>query len=117
MNRHALPSGLSRREFLAQTATAVAALSAALPAQAAIQSVPIVVFSKVYQELDLNFDDAAEVTEAGGLDGIDCPVRPGGEILPENAESELPAYAAALRKRKLQLSLLTTAITGPSSPH
>ena len=50
------------------------------------------------------------------MDGIDCPVRPGGEILPEHAARELPQYAAALKKRGLQLPLLTTAITSVSSP-
>jgi sugar phosphate isomerase/epimerase len=77
---------------------------------------PIVVFSKVYQELKLSFDDATAVTAEAGIDGIDCPVRPGGEILPEQVAGELPKYAAALRKRGLQLPLLTTAITSVSSP-
>ena len=80
-------------------------------------SLPIVVFSKVYQELKLNFEDAAALTAEAGMDGIDCTVRPGGEILPEHAARELPRYAAALKKRGLQLPLLTTAITSVSSPH
>jgi L-ribulose-5-phosphate 3-epimerase len=65
----------------------------------------------------LNFDDAAEVTAAAGLDGVDVPVRPGGEILPEHAAEELPRYANALRRRGRRLHLLTTAILSPSSPH
>ena len=56
------------------------------------------------------------MTAEAGIDGIDCPVRPGGEIVPEHVIGELPQYAAALRKRGLQLPLLTTAITGVSSP-
>jgi len=75
------------------------------------------VFSKIYQELKLDFDAAAEVTAQAGLDGIDCPVRDGGEILPEHAAEQLPRYAEALQKRKLQIPLLTTGITSPSSPH
>lgn len=78
---------------------------------------PIVVFSKVYQELKLSFDDAAAVTAEAGIDGIDCPVRPGGEVLPEHVTGELPQYASALRKRGLQMPLLTTAITSVASPH
>lgn len=109
--------GLSRRQFLAQAGAAAAAFSGISPVLAAMNSSPILVFSKVYQELHLNFDEAAEVTQAAGLDGVDCPVRPGGEILPENVASELPAYAAALRKRKVSLGLLTTAITSPDSAH
>lgn len=112
---------LSRREFIGKTlaASSTAALcdAGALPILAQEKSSsPIVVFSKVYQTLKLNFDDAAAVTAEAGLDGIDCPVRPGGEILPEQVIAQLPQYAAALRKRGLQLPLLTTAITGVSSP-
>ena len=112
---------LSRRDFIARTlaASSTAALcgSSALPLLAKGKStLPIVVFSKVYQTLKLSFDEAAAVTAEGRIDGIDCPVRPGGEILPENVARELPEYAAALRKRGLQLPLLTTAITGVSSP-
>ncbi len=113
---------LSRRDFITRTlaASSTAALcgSSALPALAEGRSaLPMVVFSKVYQTLKLNFDEAAAVTAEGGIDGIDCPVRPGGEILPEHAASKLPEYAAALKKRGLQLPLLTTAITGVASPN
>jgi sugar phosphate isomerase/epimerase len=112
---------LSRREFIARAlaASSTAALggASALPVLAEEKSpLPIVVFSKVYQTLKLNFDDAAAVTAEAGIDGIDCPVRPGGEILPEHVTGELPQYVAALRKRGLQLPLLTTGITSVSSP-
>jgi sugar phosphate isomerase/epimerase len=112
---------LSRREFIARAlaASSTTALggASALPVLAEEKSsLPIVVFSKVYQTLKLNFDDAAAVTAEAGIDGIDCPVRPGGEILPEHVTGELPQYAAAMRKRGLQLPLLTTGITSVSSP-
>jgi sugar phosphate isomerase/epimerase len=76
-----------------------------------------VVFSKVYRALNLNFEDAAAVTAEAGLDGVDCPVRPDGEILPERAAEEMPRYVAALRQRSLDMPLLTTAITSTGSPH
>ena len=112
---------LSRREFITRTlaASSTAALcgTSALPVFAEQKSsLPIVVFSKVYQELKLDFDAAAALTAEAGVDGIDCPVRPGGEVLPEHVIDELPQYAAALRKRGLQLPLLTTAITSIASP-
>jgi sugar phosphate isomerase/epimerase len=112
---------LSRRDFLARTlaASSTAALCSrgAFPALAQEKrSLPIVVFSKVYQTLKLDFDAAAAVTAEAGIDGIDCPLRPGGEILPEHVTNELPQYAAALKKRGLQLPLLTTAITSIASP-
>jgi L-ribulose-5-phosphate 3-epimerase len=113
---------LSRREFIARTLAASSAATlcggSALPVIAdGTPASPIVVFSKVYQELKLSFDDAAAVTAEAGIDGIDCPVRPGGEVMPEQVTGELPRYAAALRKRGLQLPLLTTAITNVSSSH
>ena len=116
MNLH-----LSRRDFIIKTAASSAAAfcgSAAISSLAAEKlAPPIVVFSKVYQTLKLDFDEAAAVTAEADLDGIDCPVRPGGEVLPERAVEDLPRYVEALRKRNLQLALLTTAITSVSSPH
>jgi L-ribulose-5-phosphate 3-epimerase len=93
--------------------SSAAAFSAPSPETSAS---PIVVFSKVYQTLNLNFDEAADLTAEAGLDGIDCPVRPAGEVLPERVADDLPRYAAALRRRNLQLPLLTTALTGIASP-
>lgn len=89
-----------------------------VPARAAERfAPPVSVFSKVYQELKLGFEDAAAVTAESGLDGIDCPVRPGGEIPPERAADEMPRYAEALKKHNVQMLLLTTGIQNPSSPH
>jgi len=113
-------SRLSRREFIGRTLAASATVplcaGGALSGLAAETfSPPIVAFSKVYQTLKLNFDEAAAVTAEAGIDGIDCPVRAGGEILPEHVTRQLPEYAAALKKRGLQLPLLTTGITSVSS--
>ncbi len=112
----------SRREFIAKTALASSA-AALWPHQAALLGAaekspqPLVVFSKVYQELKLDFEEAAAVTIEAGLGGVDCPVRPGGEILPEQAAADLPRYVETLRRRKLGMPLLTTAVTSVSTPH
>jgi sugar phosphate isomerase/epimerase len=113
---------VTRREFMASSLAGSA--SAVLLGGSIFRSLaeggfppPIVVFSKVYQELKLNFDEAAAVTAEAGLAGVDCPVRLGGEILPEHAKEELPRYAEVLEKRNLKLPLLTTGITSVSSPH
>ena len=112
------PLTISRRDFLARTAAASSlAMAGCLSSVAAEFSPPIVVFSKVYQTLHLNFDDAASVTAEAGLNGIDLPLRDGGEITPERAGDGLPKYSEALRKRGLQLPLLTTGIISTSSPH
>jgi sugar phosphate isomerase/epimerase len=115
-------SGLSRRDFIVRTALASSAAAvcgaSAFQAGSAEQWPPaVVVFSKIYQDLKLNFEEAAALTVDAGLDGIDCPVRPGGEILPEHAVKELPEYAAALKKRNLQMPFVTTGITSLTSPH
>ena len=115
-------STCSRREFFARTvaASATTALCGAVSFRAfsAEQWPPsVVVFSKIYQDLKLNFEDAAALTAEAGMDGIDCPVRPGGEILPERAAEQMPQYAEALKKRGLQMPLLTTGITSVASPH
>jgi sugar phosphate isomerase/epimerase len=114
--------GHSRREFLVKSALACSAVAlgqnpVSLSHASQHWSLPVVVFSKIYQTLHLNFEDAAALTADAGLDGVDPPVRPGGEILPEHAVDELPRYAEALRRRGLQLPFLTTGITKVSSPH
>ena len=112
----------SRRQFVRKTTLAATTLafspwSVHSALAAGKLSPPIVVFSKVYQTLSLSFDEAAAITAEAGLDGVDAPLRPGGEILPERAAEDLPRYVEAMQKRKLQLPLLTTAIVSTSSPH
>ncbi|MCX7887060.1 MAG: sugar phosphate isomerase/epimerase, partial [Verrucomicrobiae bacterium] len=105
---------LTRRQFLqaAAAAPAIMVLGAKPPPRP-----PVAIFSKLYQELHLSFDEAAAVTAEAAYDGIDCPVRPKGEIEPEKAADEMPRYAEALRKHNVRMLLLTTGITGVNSPH
>lgn len=110
----------TRREFLTQTLTGSAALclgAARLPAAEKTAAPSIVVFSKVYQELKLGFSDAAALTAEAGLQGVDAPVREGGEVLPERVTEDLPRYVDELRKHGLSMPLLTTGIIGADSPH
>src|SRR5436190_2941537 len=121
MNTILLPGDSSRRDFIMKTAvfSSAAALAGGgtLAGLAAEKfSPPIALFSKVYQTLNLSFEDAAAVTAEAGLDGIDPPVRPGGEVLPERVGEDLPRYAEALRKHNLRVLLLTTGIISPASP-
>ena len=110
---------LSRREFLIKTAIGAASAAGVGTLSAAAEDsprLPVVIFSKVYQSLNLSFEDAASVTAEASLNGVDCPVRPAGEVLPEKVVDDLPRYAEALRKQGLGLPLLTTAIITPASP-
>jgi len=99
---------------------AAAALgSGALGVQSAsneLSACPIVVFSKIYQELKLDFQEAADLTAEAGLDGVDCPVRAGGEIEPEQVAEALPRYAKILGQRNLKVQLITSGITTVNSP-
>ncbi len=112
---------LSRREFVRVTSTAAAAIAAgdAVSAPSATPSPlpPTAIFSKIFQELSLSCEDSAEATAEAGFDGIDCPARPGGQVLPERAAEDLPRYAETLSKHGRRILLLTTAITGLNSPH
>jgi sugar phosphate isomerase/epimerase len=113
----------TRREFLARGGLALAAVCGAnrtqseAAAPAGSWPPPIALFTKVYQELKLDYGQSAALTSEAGLDGIDCPVRPGGQVLPERVEEDLPRYAEALRRRDVKLLLLTTTIQSPASPH
>jgi sugar phosphate isomerase/epimerase len=90
---------------------------AALPAVSEEKKgLPVVIFSKLYEGWRFSFDEAAELTAEAGLDGVDCPVRPRGEVNPDRVADDLPAYAEALRKQNLKLPFITTAILGTDTP-
>jgi sugar phosphate isomerase/epimerase len=111
----------SRREFLPRAALLPAAASLALRGLAAESPAPfappIALFTKVCAQAGLSLAQSAELIAAAGMDGVDCPVRPKDEILPERVKEDLPRYADLLRQRGRQVSLLTTAIVSPESPH
>ncbi len=115
------PTGLvqSRREFLGQIAAGGAALT--LPVASALSAEaptprerPILAFSKAFQHL--NFEDTADLVAEVGFDGIDCPVRKGGQVLPDRVEDDLPRLAAALKKRGRQLPSIVTDVMGAGDP-
>ncbi|MGH7971493.1 MAG: sugar phosphate isomerase/epimerase family protein [Limisphaerales bacterium] len=110
---------LTRRSFLASAAVSVTGLAlgeSGLMAADTRSPCPVTVFSKVYQELKLDFAAAAEITAEAGLDGVDCPVRPGGEVEPEHAADQLPRYSETLERLNLKIWLLTTGILSPATP-
>lgn len=79
------------------------------------KSLPVVVFSKALQ--DLNYEDTAEAVAEVGWDGIECPVRRGGQVVPERVEDDLPKMVEALAKRNRSLAIMTTDITSLKIPH
>jgi hypothetical protein len=104
-------TGMSRRDFLGRTAALAASWSLAGgavsgAAAGAPPRRPIVVFSKAFQQL--NPQATADLVAEVGWDGIECPVRKGGQVLPERVEEDLPKLAEALRQRGKQIYIATT---------
>jgi len=75
---------------------------------------PYCIFSKHLQFL--NYEDMADTIAEAGLDGADLTVRPGGHVLPENVEKDLPMAVEALQKNGLDAPMITTAINDPDDP-
>ncbi len=72
------------------------------------------VFSKHLQFLD--YQEMGEMVKEMGFDGADLTVRPGGHVLPENVESDLPKAVNALTRVGLPPKMMTTAISNGSDP-
>lgn len=100
----------SRREFLAGLAGLGAAtvLTPSVMAAEAAPKRPLIVFSKAFQEL--NYEDTADLVAEIGWDGIECPLRRGGQILPERVDEDLPRMVEALKKRGKAIYIATTDI-------
>ena len=69
---------------------------------------PVHVFSKPMQWL--GYDALAETIAEAGAEGIDLTVRPGGHVLPEKVETDLPKAVDAARKRGLKVDMIVTGI-------
>lgn len=109
----------SRREFIGTLAASGTAL--ALSPSSSLQGAPtapprrpVIVFSKAFQEL--NYDATAELVAEIGWDGIECPVRKGGQVLPERIEDDLPKMVEALKKRGKAMHIATTDVRDASDP-
>jgi len=75
---------------------------------------PICVFTKPFNSL--SFDELADRIAELGFDGIEAPVRKGGHVEPEQVADELPALVEALRKRDLEITVLTSDVNDPDDP-
>lgn len=100
-----------RRRFLRSTAAlAMAPLIPAARGLAAAEadSFSYCTFTKPLQHL--SYEETAKAVKALGFDGIEAPVRPGGQVLPERVEEDLPKLAAALDAAGLELTLITSGL-------
>jgi len=99
---------MTRREL-------IAAMAAAPLAAAGKTEMPICAFSKHFQWTDVS--GCAEICASLGYDGIDLTLRKGGHVLPERVDEDLPKAMEAVRKAGLTMPMVTTAISGPGTPH
>lgn len=102
---------MNRRRFLT-TSTAVAAAgmmvghsSASLVSDDQLKN-ELCVFTKPFNSL--SFDDLAERIADVGFDGIEAPIRSGGHVQPADVAERLPELVAALKKRGLKISVMTS---------
>ncbi len=75
---------------------------------------PICVFTKPFNSL--SFDQLAEGVAELGFDGIEAPIRKGGHIEPGEVPDQLPQLVEALKKRNLEITVLTSDINDPDHP-
>jgi sugar phosphate isomerase/epimerase len=71
-------------------------------------------FSKHLQFLD--YAEAADACVRAGMQGADLTVRPGGHVLPENVERDLPEAVKAFREAGLTVEMMASGITDPEDP-
>jgi len=74
----------------------------------------IAVFSKHLQWLPVA--EIGPLVVASGFRAADLSVRPGGHVLPERVEEDLPRAVETLAKYGLTVPMITTAITDASDP-
>jgi sugar phosphate isomerase/epimerase len=75
----------------------------------------ICAFSKHFQWTEIS--ETAAIVKELGFDGVDLTVRPGGHVLPERVESDLPKAVESIRGAGLEVPMITTSITGTATPH
>lgn len=110
----------SRRIFIKTTSLGVAGTLFSGVTSAAVSSAnyeiirPIHVFTKCLQFLDYN--KMARVLAENGFDGADLTVRPGGQVLPENVEKDLPKAMKALKNAGIGTNMIVTRLSNPNDP-
>ena len=112
---------MKRREFVIKSATA--GMMAPLAVRGMAYTPPVLpvptenmicTFSKTFQWL--GYDDLAVFLAEAGFEGIDLSVRPGGHVLPENVERDLPLAVKAAQKQGLSIPMIVTGITDAADP-
>lgn len=66
---------------------------------------------------DLSIRDAVDGAKKAGFDGLDLTLRPGGHVLPKNAEMGLADASTIARQAGLSIPMISTGVTDVNSPH
>lgn len=66
---------------------------------------------------DLSIRDAVAGAKKAGFDGLDLTLRPGGHVLPQNAEMGLADASTIARQAGLSIPMISTGVTDLNSPH
>ncbi len=108
---------IDRRQFT--IAAAAAASTFALPLRATASPTgryKLCAFIKFLQALD--YEELSEKIAEAGFDGVEPTCRhKDGYIDPKRATDELPRFNEALKKRNLEISILTTDVLRADEPH
>ena len=115
------PNVNDRRHFLAGSAAILASPMAFRrcaaedkPTSPGRDRNPICVFTKPFNSI--SFDELADVIANLGFNGIEAPVRAGGHVEPNEVEDKLPELVEALKKRDLEITVLTSDVNDPDDP-
>jgi sugar phosphate isomerase/epimerase len=109
---------MNRRKFVKTTSVMTGAIAAGLPGvslSSPKMKNKVGGFTKLYQ--DLSYEETARIASEIGWDCIECPVRPGGHVLPERVEEDLPRMVEALKKYNLTLEVMATSIHNPDEKY
>lgn len=72
---------------------------------------PVRLFSKPIDSFDFGF--MCECLNRSGIGGFDLTVRPGGKVIPEKVEDDLPRLVGEAKKHNLALDMMVTSILSP----
>ncbi|MFW5821755.1 MAG: sugar phosphate isomerase/epimerase family protein [Tangfeifania sp.] len=109
----------TRRNFIKTSSAGLAGITLGANTTASVfagpkKTPPIHVFTKCLQFL--SYDKMAEILAEHGFDGADLTVRPRGQVLPENVETDLPRAVEALKKNGIGTNMITTGISSAEQP-
>lgn len=104
----------NRREFLIAAGGLLTATAVAQTKTNAKPTHTFCVFTKPFNSL--SYDELADRIAELGFDGLEAPVRAGGNVEPEQVEDKLPELVEALQKRDLEITVLTSDINDPNDP-